>query len=35
MVPYRDDKSFCMADLPGIIEGRMKGKAWATASSGI
>lgn len=26
MVPYRDDKSFCVADLPGIIEGAADGK---------
>lgn len=26
MVPYRDNKSFCMADLPGIIEGAAEGK---------
>lgn len=26
MVPYRDDRSFCMADLPGIIEGAAEGK---------
>jgi GTP-binding protein len=26
MVPYRDDKSFCIADLPGIIEGAAEGK---------
>ena len=26
MVEYRDDKSFCIADLPGIIEGAAEGK---------
>ena len=26
MVPYRDNKSFCIADLPGIIEGAAEGK---------
>ncbi len=26
MVSYRDDRSFCMADLPGIIEGAAEGK---------
>lgn len=26
MVEYRDSKSFCMADLPGIIEGAAEGK---------
>ena len=26
MVEYRDEKSFCMADLPGIIEGAAEGK---------
>jgi GTP-binding protein len=26
MVEYKDNKSFCMADLPGIIEGAAEGK---------
>ena len=26
MVPYRDSRSFCVADLPGIIEGAAEGK---------
>src|SRR5690606_8235985 len=26
MVSYRDDRSFCVADLPGIIEGAAEGK---------
>lgn len=26
MVKYRDDKSFCIADIPGIIEGASEGK---------
>ena len=26
MVPYRDELSFCVADLPGIIEGAAEGK---------
>ena len=26
MIAYRDDRSFCMADLPGIIEGAAEGK---------
>lgn len=26
IVPYRDDKSFCVADIPGIIEGAAEGK---------
>lgn len=26
IVPYRDQKSFCIADLPGIIEGASEGK---------
>ena len=28
MVEYRDGKSFCIADLPGIIEGQPKGRDW-------
>jgi GTP-binding protein len=30
VVPYRDYKSFVMADIPGIIEGRRKGKGLGT-----
>ena len=26
IVPYRDDQSFCIADIPGIIEGASEGK---------
>ena len=26
IVPYRDEQSFCMADIPGIIEGASEGK---------
>jgi len=26
IVPYKDNKSFCMADLPGIIEGAAEGR---------
>ena len=26
IVPYRDDRSFCVADIPGIIEGAAEGK---------
>ena len=26
IVPYRDEQSFCMADIPGIIEGAAEGK---------
>ena len=26
MVPYRDDRSFCIADIPGIIEGASEGR---------
>lgn len=26
IVPYRDDRSFCVADLPGIIEGAAEGR---------
>ena len=26
IVPYRDDRSFCIADIPGIIEGAAEGK---------
>ena len=26
IVPYRDDKSFCIADIPGIIEGASEGR---------
>jgi GTP-binding protein len=35
MVEYRDGLSFCMADLPGIIEARRKEKGSVTGSFGI
>ena len=30
IVKYRDDRSFVMADIPGIIEGASEGRVWDT-----